>query len=155
MFNVADLNNVSYIGAFEGVEPAIGHNMYEKDGYMYQANYTSGLRIFDVASNPTSPAEIGYFDTSALTGATFNGLWSCFPYFPSGTVIGSDIEGGLFVLTIDFAQLDIQVVGGAPTVLNPAGDTIQVTITEGTAGTSSPALRPSGTTMGQALFRRR
>jgi len=134
MFNVANLNSVSYIGAFEGLEPAIGHNMYEKDGLLYQANYTSGLRVFDVASNPTNPTEVAYFDTSALSGDTFNGLWSCFPYFASGTVIGSDLEGGLFVWTLDSAQIDFQLVGGVPPLIDPAGDAVQVTITEGTPG---------------------
>jgi choice-of-anchor B domain-containing protein len=134
MFNVADLNNVAYIGAFEGPNTAIGHNMYTKNGILYQANYTSGLRMFDVASNPTNPPEIGYFDTSSLTGATFNGLWSCFPYFPSGTVIGSDIEGGLFVMTVDFAQIDVQIVGGPPSILDPAGDSVDVTIVPAAPG---------------------
>ena len=134
VFNVADLSAVSYVGAFEGSESAIGHNMYSKDGILYQANYTSGLRLFDIAANPNNPPEIGFFDTSSSTAASFNGMWSCFPYFPSGTVIGSDIEGGLFVLTVDTAQLDIQVVGGPPALLSPAGETLTVTIAEGAPG---------------------
>jgi len=134
MFNVADLNNVTYVGAFEGPDAAIGHNMYTKNGILYQANYTSGLRLFDIAANPTDPPEIGFLDTSSLTTATFNGLWSCFPYFPSGTVIGSDIEGGLFVMTVDFAQIDVQVVGGAPALLDPLGDSVDVTIVPAAPG---------------------
>ena len=33
--------------------------------------------------------------------ARYNGLWSVYPYFPSRTVIGCDIEKGLFVWTVD------------------------------------------------------
>ncbi|MCA9294836.1 MAG: hypothetical protein KDA20_13595, partial [Phycisphaerales bacterium] len=32
---------------------------------------------------------------------TFNGLWSVYPYFASGTIIGSDRERGLFVWSLD------------------------------------------------------
>lgn len=125
VFDVSDPGNASYIGVFDNGDPAIGHNMYTKDGLLFQANYTSGLRIFDVEANLNNPPEIAFFDTAPTSSATsFNGLWSCYPYFPSGIVIGSDIERGLFILRVDRIRLDI--VGGAPAILNPAGDSIEV-----------------------------
>ena len=30
--------------------------------------------------------------------AAFNGAWSVYPYFPSGNIVISDIESGLFVV---------------------------------------------------------
>jgi choice-of-anchor B domain-containing protein len=43
--------------------------------------------------------EIGFFDTYPNNdGANFNGVWSVYPYFPSGNILISDINGGLFVI---------------------------------------------------------
>ena len=67
---------------------------------MYQANYESGLRVWDV-SNPEQPREIGYFDTTPNDKANppgFFGAWTAFPYFESGTVIVSSIGEGLFIV---------------------------------------------------------
>ncbi|MEZ5973901.1 MAG: choice-of-anchor B family protein [Planctomycetota bacterium] len=116
-------------GFFTNGNQAIGHNLYTKDGKIYAANYTSGVRIFDYASNPSNPQEIGFFDSYPDSdAATFNGLWSVFPYFPSGIMIGSDLERGLFVWYAGDQQLDIQVVGGAPTQISPGGETLTICI---------------------------
>ena len=73
--------------------------MYSHNGLLFQANYTSGLRVFDIDGNDLNPSEVAFFDTAPTSSAaSFNGLWSCYPYF-SGTIIGSDIERGLFVLS--------------------------------------------------------
>ncbi len=43
--------------------------------------------------------EAAFFDTyPQSTTAQFNGQWSNYPYFASGTVVASDINNGLFVL---------------------------------------------------------
>jgi len=102
VFNVADPSNASYVSSFVNGTVAVGHNMFTAHGLLFQANYTSGLRIFDVASNPVSPQEIGYFDTAPnSTAATYNGLWGCYPFLPSRTILCSDRESGLFVLTYE------------------------------------------------------
>jgi len=127
VFDVSDPGNASYIGAFDNGNTAIGHNMYTRDGLLYQANYTSGLRVFDVASDPTSPAEVAYFDTApGGDGTSFNGLWSVYPYLPSGTIIGSDIEGGLFVLQLDGIRIEGVASDGT---LSTAGETVTATVT--------------------------
>ena len=97
VINVEDIENPSFIGTFTSGVPSVDHNLYTHNGYIFEANYRSGLRIFET-SNPTNPTPYGYFDTyPSDDSASFNGLWNVFPYFPSGTVIGSDLERGLFV----------------------------------------------------------
>ncbi|MEM1452748.1 MAG: choice-of-anchor B family protein [Planctomycetota bacterium] len=140
VFDVSDPANASYIGVFDNAESAIGHNMYERDGFLFQANYTSGLRIFDLNQSLNSPPEVAFFDTAPnSTSVSFNGLWSCFVDFQSGTVIGSDIERGLFVLQFSEPDLEIRLTAAAPDLLDPAGDGVGVEITELTAGSLDPA----------------
>ena len=46
-----------------------------------------------------SLSEIGFFDTyPENNNATFNGAWNVYPYLPSGNIIISDINKGLFVI---------------------------------------------------------
>lgn len=112
VFDVTDLNNASFVGTFENDLRCVSHNMYERDGFLFQANYTSGLRVFDVGSDSDSPAEVAFFDTAPdRNTSSFNGLWSCFPYFPSGAIIGSDVERGLFVLSFDPLRVDVTQAG--------------------------------------------
>jgi len=74
------------------------HNLYIKGNVMYQSNYKSGLRIFDI-SDRENPVVIGFFDTfPSLDDAGFSGSWSNYPFFESGTIIVSSMGEGLFVL---------------------------------------------------------
>lgn len=103
IFEVQNLQAPRHLGSFTNNSRATGHNMYTHGRRLYQANYTSGLRIFDI-SNPTAPVETAWFDTyPSSDGNNFTGLWGCYPYFPSGTIIGSDMVSGLFVWRLEIA----------------------------------------------------
>jgi hypothetical protein len=68
---------------------------------IFEANYTSGLRVFDAGDDPAAPVEVAYFDTwPDNDNVEYSGLWSNYPFFPSGTIIGSDRQRGLFVLRL-------------------------------------------------------
>lgn len=95
-----DLTNPQYNGYHESSLPAIDHNNYIKGNYVYQANYRAGLRILRM-DNLASPnfTEVGYFDIfPSDNNASFSAAWSVYPYFPSGSIIVSGIEQGLFIL---------------------------------------------------------
>jgi choice-of-anchor B domain-containing protein len=150
IINVEDLNNPFFVGTFTSGRTAIDHNLYVKGNTIYQANYTSGIRVFD-NSDPTAPVEYAFFDTIAEFDSPqgFNGTWSVFPYFPSGTVIASDIEKGLFVFEVQPPErLDIALVGTQPSFLEP-GSSIQADVTERGLATDPATVRltlqlPSG-----------
>ncbi|MCB1049278.1 MAG: choice-of-anchor B family protein [Acidobacteria bacterium] len=102
--HVMDISNLTkpvQIGTFSSNTTAIDHNLYVHQGRIYEANYRSGLRVFD-ATDPHHPSEMAFFDTYPEDDRpNFNGIWSNYPYFPSQTLIGSDLERGLFVLKLD------------------------------------------------------
>ncbi len=100
IIDVSDLHQPTLVGTFTTGTPAIDHNLYVHDGKIFQSNYRSGIRVFD-AADPLAPIEMGWFDTyPADDNNRFNGLWSNYPFLPSGTILGSDIEKGLFVWTL-------------------------------------------------------
>ena len=79
---------------------AIDHNGYVKDDTFYLANYTAGVRMIDITNIANKTInEIGFFDTRPANNlASFNGVWNVYPYFESGNIVISDIEGGLFIV---------------------------------------------------------
>ena len=100
VFDVQDLDAPEFLFAFQSGLSTIDHNLYILDGLAYQSNYESGLRVVDTRTIPEGRLEeVAFFDTyPQSTTATFNGQWSNYPYFPSGTIVASDINNGLFVL---------------------------------------------------------
>ena len=79
-------------------DSAIVHNVFIKGNLAYAAWYTAGLRVVDL-SNPSSPQVVGYYDTYPTdNAASYSGNWGADPYFPSGKVILSDMQTGLYVV---------------------------------------------------------
>ncbi|MHC5113288.1 MAG: choice-of-anchor B family protein [Planctomycetota bacterium] len=98
VLDVGDLANVSLTNTFTNNLPAVGHNLYVHEGKIFQANYSTGVRIFDITADATTGVEVAYFDTRPEGDETnFAGLWSVYPFFESGVFIGSDRQRGLFV----------------------------------------------------------
>ena len=100
IFDVSNLSDPLFVGSFDNTTAAIDHNQYVKDDHVYQANYRAGLRILEIDNLAvTGLSEAAYFDIyPSSNSARFNGAWSTYPYFPSGIVVVSGIEQGLFVL---------------------------------------------------------
>ncbi len=103
LWDVSNLDSPVYKGFWDNTTTSIDHNLYVKGNYVYETNYTTGLRILKIGNlnGPSSQwlTEVAWFDTYAANdGATFNGAWNNYPYFPSGNIAVSDINGGLFVL---------------------------------------------------------
>jgi hypothetical protein len=98
VFDVTDLDAPTLVTSYMGATRAIDHNQYIRGPYAYQANYTSGLRVLDVAA-PEAPEEVAYFDTYPDSNAPqFRGAWSTYPFFDRNIVLVSSIEQGLFVV---------------------------------------------------------
>jgi len=97
VWDLADLSDPVLVKEHIGVSKAIDHNLYIKGDRMYQANYSSGLRILDVA-DPRNPREVGFMDTFPGDDGRpqFTGAWSVYPYFKSGTIVVTSIGEGVF-----------------------------------------------------------
>ncbi|MDX9911384.1 MAG: choice-of-anchor B family protein [Phycisphaerales bacterium] len=119
---VVDVSNLEHpvvVTTYTNNNTSRDHNNYTRGNYTLHANYRSGLRVFDI-SNPLAAHEVASYDTyPSSDNDNYNGAWSCYPYFPSGNIIVSDIESGLFVLrpeSFSFNRLvpSFGVVGVAP-----------------------------------------
>ncbi len=79
----------------------IPHNVHYHQKALYISYYTDGVKIVD-ARVPDNLIEIASYDTYLLNDQGYHGCWGTFPFLPSGLVIASDIESGLFVFKPDF-----------------------------------------------------
>jgi len=98
IWDITDLDDPVLVKEHFGEVFSSDHNLYIRDGYAYQSNYQSGLRILDVR-DPENPREVAYLDTVPYAdGEGFGGSWSNYPYFESGTIIVTSGNEGLFMV---------------------------------------------------------
>lgn len=100
VFDLTDLDNPLFHMDYEGPTGAIDHNGYVVGNTFYIANYSAGMRMVDITNISAGVmAETGFIDTFIPNNATsFNGAWNVYPFFESGNILISDIEGGLFIV---------------------------------------------------------
>ncbi|MDP5144025.1 choice-of-anchor B family protein [Rheinheimera baltica] len=134
VYQLDDLRNPVLQHTWKGPSAAIDHNGFVRGNRYYMSNYQRGLTILDI-TDPAAPTEVAFFDTFLPSdGAAFNGMWGTYPYLPSGLILGSDINSGLYILqdnsltsaagSLSFNQASIEVVPGAAAQLSvqrPAG----------------------------------
>ena len=98
IWDVSDLDDPILVKEHFGETFTIDHNLYIVGDLMYQSNYVSGLRVLDI-SDRESPREVGFFDTVPWDeSVVFDGSWSNYPFFESGTIVVSSGKEGVFLL---------------------------------------------------------
>lgn len=117
IFNIEDLEAPVYIGSHSGANASYDHNHYVHQGLLWQANYTSGMQVLDLANVASGTlTQVGSFDNYPVNnGRSYNGAWGNYPYFASGIVIVSSYGEGLFVLRPKLS-LDLRVMLDGPYV---------------------------------------
>ncbi|MDT0558583.1 choice-of-anchor B family protein [Ichthyenterobacterium sp. W332] len=100
VFDFTDLDNPTFHMDYFGPTSAIDHNGYVVGNIFYVANYSAGLRAVDLSNIANGEmTEIGFFDTFTPNDDTvFNGAWNIYPFFESGNILVSDIDGGMYIV---------------------------------------------------------
>ena len=98
-YDISDLSNITELSRYQ-VSPGSGsivHNTHILNDYAVTSWYTDGVVIVDEA-RPRNPIEVAHFDTYLQgSGNGYFGCWGVYPFLPSGTIVASDINNGLFV----------------------------------------------------------
>lgn len=98
-YDVSDLSNVTETDRMRVVpnNQTIPHNAHVLGNLVYTSYYTYGLHVMD-AQDPSWLIEVGSYDSSPLSGSGYDGAWGAYPYLPSGNVLITDIQEGLFIV---------------------------------------------------------
>ncbi len=99
VWDISNLGNISFLASWQptGITTSIIHNVETYGSYLLAGHYSAGVRMVDI-SNPATPIEVAWYDTyPANNNQSYNGCWGVY-MFPSGKIIASDRQTGLYVL---------------------------------------------------------
>ena len=105
-YNVTDLSNIIETDRIQTAagSDVIPHNVHVLHDYVITSYYTEGVTIHD-ASFPEQLFEVGHFDTSPnYSGDGYNGCWGAYPFLPSGNILASDMQEGLYILQPTYSR---------------------------------------------------
>jgi choice-of-anchor B domain-containing protein len=126
IWDISSLKAPKQTGLYRSGAKGIDHNQYVANGFAYQSNYGTGLRVLDVRSIPSDPTgkgvkEVAFFgayphmplkiatnsdsdvypEDDNMTGGgsvEFVGSWSSYGLFKSGYILVNTMERGAFIV---------------------------------------------------------
>lgn len=133
ILDLADLTQPTIVGKWTSNNRTIDHNGFVKGNRYFMSNYERGLTILDI-SDPINPQEVGYFDTfPSSDNPSFNGAWGTYPYLPSGNILISDINSGLYIVKDTSRNNSVNVAFESTELTAERGDELRITINKPTA----------------------
>ena len=105
-FNVTDLGDMYETDRVQTApgSDVIPHNAHVLNDFIVTSYYTEGVTIHD-GSNPNNIIEVGHYDTSPnYSGSGYNGCWGAYPFLPSGNILASDMQEGLYILGVNYVR---------------------------------------------------
>jgi len=122
-YDIREFDNIQRLDSWrpnnaieDGIIP---HNTHYHEGFLHTAWYIVGVVVLD-ATDPTNLVPAAWYDTYDGNERRFNGAWGAYPFLPSGRLLVSDINTGLYVFDTDIkpvARLEGQVtdiITGSP-----------------------------------------
>ncbi len=110
--DVSNLGNLTVLDYFKSTPSTIAtpHNPFipvNSNTRVVVAYYQDGVQIFDI-SNPSNVTRTGFFDTAPTDCPScplpdYSGCWGAYVDLPSGIILASDMQDGLFVLDASVA----------------------------------------------------
>ena len=121
VWDISNYNNINLVDEYQtpNGQQHTSHNLYVRPGadQLIISYYADGTRVLDI-SDPTNLTEIAFYDMSDTEGLYVSN-WGTYAYLPSGYIISSDIEQGLYILE----------VGGVSITHDPIEDLVSESIT--------------------------
>ncbi len=98
VWNIQTLTNTTLVTTWQptGLTNTIVHNVEIYGNYALIAHYEAGVRLVNI-TNPAAPTEVAWYDTYPSSNVNqYRGCWGVY-MFPSGKIIASDMQTGLYV----------------------------------------------------------
>lgn len=130
--DVSDLSNIALVSWFKSNPGATPHNPFLVGDQVVIAYYQDGVQVFDI-SNPNLAVKTGFFDTyyqntGGYPWPAYAGCWGAYPYLPSGVVLASDMQNGLFVLDASAILSSVNEQSSNPVSVFPNPVTDELTL---------------------------
>jgi hypothetical protein len=106
-YDISDPTNIIELDRYrQAATDGLGnvpHNVYVWNDFVIVAYYANGTVILD-GSRPDNMVEVGNFDSFLGADGGFPGVWGSYPWLPSGKIISSDRNNGLFVFIPNYVR---------------------------------------------------
>jgi len=129
ILDVSDLSDIEVLSTVSsGINNlSIAHNQIVHENILYSAYYYDGIYAWSI-EDPSEPVLLGFYDTSELMHQqSYEGAWGVYPFLPSGNILVSDMQTGLWIFQLDpvlgTEDSDLDSVSLWP---NPASDYINI-----------------------------
>ncbi|MAJ45376.1 MAG: hypothetical protein CMF96_11630 [Candidatus Marinimicrobia bacterium] len=109
IWDISDYNNITEISSVQINSAHSLHNIYIKNDLIFGSWYADGTRVHNI-SDPYNPVEVGFYDTTEIEGL-YVGNWGTYINLPSGLIISSDIESGLYILEMGLSVNHEDITG--------------------------------------------
>jgi len=142
---VLDVTDLSEPTEVATIEPGlwnneIPHNVLIRGNYAYFSYYYDGLEVWDI-TNPLNPQRAYYYDTyPAPNVPSYAGAWGVNPNLPSGNILISDMQGGLFVFAAVDGVPNLNIVPSQDEFDICLGETVTFNLTIGSGFASDVTL---------------
>jgi len=84
------------------------HNVFVLGNYAHISYYEDGYVVLDI-TDPLNPVEVGQYDTDPTPSTgDYKGAWGCYPYLPSGNILVSDMQTGLYIVKFNPGVTSVQ-----------------------------------------------
>jgi choice-of-anchor B domain-containing protein len=102
-YDISDPSNIQFLDKISHNigSGAVVHNTHILSDYAISSYYTEGVTIHDI-HRPDNLVEVAHYDTyDAPTNpnSPFEGAWGVYPFLPSGNLIISNIDEGLYIVS--------------------------------------------------------
>jgi len=107
IYDISDLANPKVVGTpFRNYGSP--HNSYWVGRYAYTSMYYGGINIYDM-KNVNAPDFVAYYRTfsNQHTPNIYEGCWGIYPFLPSGNIIASDMNTGIYLFRLEKNLLGI------------------------------------------------
>ncbi len=132
-YDISDLSDIRELDRYQSSpgENTMPHNVHVFNDFLVISYYNDGVVIVD-AHEPDALVETEYFDTSLHSGPGSRGCWGAYPFLPSGNILATDREQGLFIVRPTY-QRAAYIEGTVTDELGNTVEDVEITI-EGKEG---------------------
>lgn len=106
-YDISDPNDIKRLDSWQPRDAfdraIIPHNTHFFNDFLITSWYTEGVIVLD-ASQPDNLIPVAQYDTYDGSQGGFEGAWGAYPFLPSGRILVSDINSGLFVFEPDYVR---------------------------------------------------
>lgn len=106
-YDISDPENIKELDRFSEISKInmgnVPHNVLVWNDWVVASYYANGTIVLD-GSRPDNLVQVGNFDSFLGQEGGFPGVWGTYPFLPSGKIISSDRNSGLYVFEPNYVR---------------------------------------------------